>query len=101
MLSILIKFVFGVINKIVSLLFTPLFALLDIFAPISILGDIINSILSFVRLALNYFNFFVDLLCIPPILFQVIFTILLGVFTFSLSVKIITLSISIYKSFKP
>lgn len=102
MLNMLIQFVFGLINKVVSILFAPLFLVLNVFTPFgSYFTQIFSAITTFVNIALNYFNFFVDLLCIPPVLLQIVFGVGLAIFTWNIGVRALMLAVAIYRAFKP
>lgn len=100
MFSMLIKVVFWIINKIASLILGPILTILSIF-----LGGTITPLFTSFGVLLNiigtYVLLVVDLLCIPRELFYLLFTTVLGIAGWVVSVRSYFFIVAIYRHFKP
>ena len=100
MLQMLINVVFTILNTIANIFLAPLLLIFN-FLNITWLSDVLNAISSVFNIFFNYFIFFVDLLCIPRNLLEIVFGVILGIFAFNTSVRTISFITACYRAFKP
>lgn len=104
MLSILVSFVFNILNKVASLLLAPVLWVLSIFlgSTISpIVGKLLYSIPDMFRVVTTFILLVIDLLCIPRELFVLLSTIIIGILGYVIFARIYIFGLAIYRHFKP
>lgn len=98
MVNLLINAVFWLINKVYSIILSPLFAILNTLMPNA---NIVEHILNFLTLGLQYMGTLAGLLCIPSGAFTLLITYLELKFTVFVVMKVAKLSLNVYNKLKP
>lgn len=97
--QMLISVVFKVLNALATLLLSPIFAVASLIIPD--FSTYVGSMNTWLGYALTYFNFIIDLFMIPRGPLIAVATLGLGILTFNVTLRVVGLSIAIYKWFKP
>lgn len=97
--QMLISVVFKVLNALASIILAPVFAVASLIIPdFSVYLSSMNLYLGYI---LHYFNFIIDFLLIPRAPLIAVATLGLGILTFNITMRVVGLSMAIYKWFKP
>ena len=98
MVNLLINAVFWLINKVYSIILSPLFAVLN---TLMTNANIVQHILDYLTLGLQYMGTLAGLLCIPEDAFTLLITYIEIKFTVFVVMKVAKLSLNIYNKLKP
>ena len=98
MINLLINAIFWLINKLYSIILTPLFAVLNTILPNV---NLVQHILNFLTLGLQSLGTLAGLLCIPKDAFTLLITYIELKFAVFVVMKVVKLSLNIYNKLKP
>lgn len=94
-----INLIFNLLNALATLLLSPIFAIASLIIPD--FTTYVGSINIWLGYGLTYFNFFVDLFMIPRAPLIAVCTLALGIISFNVTLRVVGLSVAVYKYFKP
>ena len=102
MFNIIINVLSYLISIVLSIVLAPVTLLLNALTLATNIdfNVFFTSINQFISYGLTYFNFFIDLLCIPAPLFVIVLTFNIAMLTFYLGFQAVSLFLRAYNAFK-
>lgn len=94
-----ISVIFKVIAWITTLILSPILAIVSVLIPSY--STYIGYFNSWLGYGLTYLNFFIDLFMIPRAPIIAVMGLGLGIITFNITMRVVGLTIAIWKYFKP
>lgn len=98
MVNLIVNAIFWLVNKLYAIILSPLFAILNTIMPDA---NLVQHILNFLTLGLQYMGTLSSLLLIPSSAFTLLITYIQLKFAVFVVMKVAKLSLNVYNKLKP